>query len=1085
VEVRVLGALEVVDDQGRPFPLRGERVRSLVGALALAEGLVVPASRLIADLWGEHPPRGAANALQALVSKLRRIVGPDAVVTEPPGYALAVRADAIDAHRFERLTAAGRAALTAGEVESAAALLAEALTLWRGPALVDVVDTSNMTAAATRLEELRAAAVEDRFDAELALGRHAELVAEVEAAVAAAPFRERRRWQLMLALYRAGRQTEALRAYHDARSLLAGELGLEPSPELRRLEAAILAHDPSLELSAPSPPETPTAVAHAVAHDAPTNLRPALNRFVGRADDLHAVTELLAVHRLVALVGTGGSGKTRLALEVARRVAGLFPNGVWFVALDAVGSGSDAIGAITAAIGLAAGDTSGQRPLPAGARAERLGAFLADREALLVLDNCEHVIEDAAAVAEDLLGAARRLRVLATSRERLRVPGEMLWSVRPLTPADSVELFAERARAAATTFELTETTEPFVAELCQRLDGMPLAIELAAARVRAFPVEQLLERLDDRFGLLTGGARTALPRQQTLRAVVDWSYDLLFEDERRIFERLSVFTGGCTLEAAEAVCADDDVPDVAVADIVARLVDKSLVVAEDARYRVLFTLGHYGRERLVARDELAAVHDRHAARFTQMAEEWDRLASRDQLAWKASIDGEIDNIRAALRWCTHRGDAETAQRLATPLRWYWLIVGLADEGLRWLEAALACPGDSSAVVRARAQTAASWLAGYVGDVTVATRRANQAVELARSIGDDTALSTACGVLARMHLARGDHAAAALWSREAELAFRARQQQVGAGPALMAAAGAAYARGDVAASEAHAEAAVDAMLERDDLWGSLVALDLLRDLLTTTGRYDVAATAVERARTVSEEAGLPGYQCLQTARLAGLALALGDVERADELHESAFRQARELALPTAEALTLNGMGTAARRRRHLDDARSCHERALALYDRLGAGPEVAYSACCLGFVAQDAGDLSEAGRQHTRALGLARSLADPGATALALEGLAAAIAADDPRRAARLLGGAQALRSGARAAIPPTHRDDIERAHRIACTQLGDERFDAELAAGANQSVDALVPGLASPNRDTEPAPPVPPPASRTNVPTQR
>jgi tetratricopeptide (TPR) repeat protein len=321
----------------------------------------------------------------------------------------------------------------------------------------------------------------------------------------------------------------------------------------------------------------------------------------------------------------------------------------------------------------------------------------------------------------------------------------------------------------------------------------------------------------------------------------------------------------------------------------------------------------------------------------------------------------------------------------------------------------------------------------------------------------------------------------VWSREAELAFRARHEQVGAGPALMASAGAAYARGDVAASEAHAEAAVDAMLEREDLWGSLVALDLLRELLTTTGRYDAAAMAVERAGAISEEAGLAGYQCLQTARLAWLALARGDIERAGELHATAYSQARELALPTAEALTLNGMGVAARRRGDLDDARSYHERALALYDRLGARPEVAYSTCCLGFVAQDAGDMGGAGQQHTRALGLARSLADPSATALALEGLAAAIAADDPGRAARLLGAAQARRSGARAAIPPTHREDIERAHTIARTQLGDDRFDAEVAAGERESLDALVPGPACRSRASKPA--LSPPTSRRDGPT--
>ena len=541
LEFRLLGPLEVLAGGDR-VPVPGAKERSLLALLLLHAGRVVSADRLLAELWGERLPEDPANALQTRVAKLRRALGQAGarglLASRRPGYVLEVAPEQVDVHRFERLLAeARRTAVTAG----ASGRFEEALALWRGPALADFANEGFAQAEIGRLEELRLVAVEGRLDTELAAGNHAELVGELEALAAAHPLRERFRAQLMVAMYRSGRQADALAAYRAARAVLAGELGIDPSPELRQLEQAILVQDPSL--AAPEPLAGPAG-----------NLPSRLTSFVGRRADLERVQRLLAGRRLVTLTGPGGVGKTSLALAAAA-AAGRHRGGVWLVELASLADPSLVATVVAGALELrdTLGGVAGQAPLPP---LERLVQFAQEGDRLLVLDNCEHLVQACAELAETLLRAAPGLRILATSRERLGVPGEALWPVAPLelpgealSPEalagfDVVRLFLDRAAAVRPGFALDAATAPAVARICRRLDGLPLAVELAAARVRSLPVTEIAARLDDRLALLTGGPRTAASRQQALRATLDWSYRLLAEPERRLFSRLAVFAGG-------------------------------------------------------------------------------------------------------------------------------------------------------------------------------------------------------------------------------------------------------------------------------------------------------------------------------------------------------------------------------------------------------------------------------------------------------------------------------------------------------------------------------------------------------------
>ena len=542
MQIGILGSFEVRTDDGAVADVPGARLRALLIALALEPGRVVSKATLIDWIWGEQLPADTANALQRLVSRLRKALPEGSIEGQPGGYRLTAEPDAVDAVRFERLVAQARDAEGSRRVR----LLREALALWRGAAMADVglEDSEALDAAVARLERLRLAALEDRFDAEIGLGQAGELIAELTDLVAAHPVRERLVAALMRALAAAGRDTEALLVYERTRETVADLLGADPSPELSAVHVALLRGELGRREEIRK-----------------TNVRAELTSFVGREADVAAVRELIAERRLTTLIGPGGSGKTRLATETARTLLGDLPDGVWLVELAPIGADGDVVQATLAGLGLRDALLGAA---PSADPVDGLIAAIREREALLILDNCEHVIESAAAFADRVLRECRRLRILATSREPLGITGEALWQVEPLalpeaSPGEiasspAIRLLRDRAGAVRKDLGGDARTLSAMARICRALDGMPLAIELAAARLRTMTVEQLANRLDDRFRLLTSGSRTALPRHKTLRAVVDWSWDLLTEAERMVLRRLSVFSGGASLEAAERVC---------------------------------------------------------------------------------------------------------------------------------------------------------------------------------------------------------------------------------------------------------------------------------------------------------------------------------------------------------------------------------------------------------------------------------------------------------------------------------------------------------------------------------------------------
>jgi predicted ATPase/DNA-binding SARP family transcriptional activator len=959
----ILGTLEVLVG-GVPVEVGAMQQRRLLGRLLLSPGRQVSQSELFECMWPEADgdsraaPADPVAALRVYVSRLRRLlpagVGP---LVDVRGYRLDVAADDVDAERFGRLV--GDASRLSEDPAAAAATLRTALGLWRGPALAEVREERWAAGAAVRLEELRLVAVERLLTARLALGEHADLCAELESLVGEHPLREALWGQLVLALYRSGRQADALRAYQRLRETLAEELGIEPSRELVELENAVLRQDRSLDLGVvargPGSPAGGAAERGEVSpasSPAPT-LQPAMapalpipaTSFVGREREKADIGALLADARLVTLVGSGGAGKTRLALELslAAQAEGGGEVPTRFVELAALREPSEVATAVASALGL--------RARPDGEPLENLVAALRGERVRVLLDNCEHLLLSCAQLCESLLPACPGVRILATSRERLGVDGEAVYRVPSLgvpradeedadsiATQDSVKLFLARARTQQSSFELDESNAALVASTCRRLDGIPLAIELAAARLGALSLVQIHDRLDERFRLLVGGGRARLPRQQTLRALIDWSYDLLGEEDRWTLRHLSVFAGGFDLESAGTVLGSQGAELWDVIDGVTSLVDKSLVSAdtsgEIARYRLPETIRQYAEARLAEEDgpeAVTALADAHAGTFLELAERAaPRLVTAEQFTWLDRLDLEFDNLRSALAHLLERQSPRVAaMRLVVALERFvdWRYHERA------LSAALDSLAETGELDRADALAARVTLirAKRIGQFDPSTARSLLAhvPDLARELGEYGLLAETLNRLAWFAWSTGDYAESGRLHEEAVDAGRASGRYLSLALALS---------GGAAGREDRMEALELARRAGDSI-GSYMVLCNLGAIALDEGDVGVARQYFEEALPIIEAARPGGVDPSLFVNLGNALVLDGERDGARPLYARALETARRHLDKRQAGYGLLGLALCAPRdEAHL--AAVLHGAAERQFERAGFAPEEA-------------------------------------------------------------------------------------------------------------------------------------------------
>ncbi|MFK0253187.1 AfsR/SARP family transcriptional regulator [Streptomyces sp. NPDC090445] len=1058
----ILGTTQATRDDGTPVAVGGARLRALLTALALQPGRAVPADLLVAEVWDGDRPADAYAALQALVARLRRALGHEAVRSAEGGYRLAADREDVDLYRFERLVRSAAAAAVRDPAR-AAALYDEALALWRGPALADLPDPG---AEAARWEAVRRDARRGRLAAALDLGEAARVLPELAALCAQHPLDEPLQVLRIRALRDSGRAAEALAAYAEVRQDLADRLGADPGPALRTLHADLLS-PPDAPTAAPSgaPTAAPSGAPTAAPSDLPTaapstgpsagrsgaasgapsgvpvpgygagpgrepaagstpgpvarsghpvgpwqdsagpaaapsvqppsvqppsaqppgdgpgepargrgNLRARLTTFVGREEDIRAIGADLGQARLVTLLGPGGAGKTRLSQEAAEAhaPADCWPDGVWFAELAPVDDPDDVAEAVLTALGARETKLRGASAEELRALTDRVGDDPLDRltehcarlRLLLILDNCEHVVGAAAELAEQLLTHCPGVRILATSREPLGVPGEFLRPVEPLPDPVALRLLGDRGAAARPGFTTGDDPEA-AAEICRRLDGLPLAIELAAARLRLLTPRQIADRLDDRFRLLTSGARTVLPRQQTLRAVVDWSWDLLDEPERTVLARLSVFAGGCDLAAAEAVCAGstDDTADAAqdsgdsadtadradVALLLGSLVDKSLVIAaptpDGMRYRLLETVAEYAGERLdEAPGDRAATERRHLVHYRELARTTEPLLrGHGQRAAAGRFAAEYENLRTALRRAVAARDTDEVLCLVHSLVWYWQMHDLRAESRHWANAAGALGPDPFQPPVTPAEPVYERVVDtpppYSGERLTEAWRGIRMVQLAaRDQSNESWTSPEIrhqieGILTayRPGLPQTCHAPGALWvyaamlSGDTDLLRRVVDATVDTARALdhrWELAGALQMRANILANRASwpgdavrdAEESLALFTELGDDWGCAEALSARAESHEKRGRYASAAEDFRSAIEYAERLGASSQVTVLRVRMAGVLLENGRAAEAEELLTEALRTHHSYgneALPAARMFLASCYGRSGR------------------------------------------------------------------------------------------------------------------------------------------------------------------------------
>ncbi|WP_432183840.1 AfsR/SARP family transcriptional regulator [Streptomyces tendae] len=1110
---RILGTTQVLRPDGTAVPLGGARLRALLTVLALRAGRAVPTGLLVEEVWDGDPPADAPGALQALVGRLRRALGADSVASADGGYRLAAAPDDVDLHRFDRLAGEGARALADGDPAKAAVVLDDALALWRGPVLADLPDR---TAEAARWETRHFEALRARHTAALDLGQAEHALPELTALCDGHPLDEPLQALRLRALRDTGRTAEALAAYESVRRVLADRLGTDPGRELRDLHGGLLAPaDPVRPVPADAPPGTRTPGTRGPAA-APVpegfrprgNLRARLTSFVGRDGDVETLRADLATTRLVTLLGPGGAGKTRLSQEAAEGAGDTARDGVWLAELAPVDDPADVPEAVLTAVGaretvLYRAGAEEMRAVTASegqdTAVERLVEHCGRRRMLIVLDNCEHVVDAAARLTEELLARCPHLTVLATSREPLGVRGESLRPVEPLPEPAALRLLADRGAAARPGFRVDadEETAAACAEICRRLDGLPLAIELAAARLRMLTPRQIADRLDDRFRLLTSGSRTVLPRQQTLRAVVDWSWDLLDADEREVLGRLSVFAGGCDLAAAEAVCGP------AALDALGSLVDKSLVVAapvtdrlsgDGMRYRLLETVAEYAGERLDETGGRAAAARAHLTYYRELARTTDPLLRGPrQLAAIERLEREYENLRTALRHAVAERDEQEALCLALSLVWYWQMRDLRVEARNWFVEVMALgpdpfaePGTPARPVWERCTSAPPPMTGEV------LAEARRGVHLAHLACMDTELDAWQNPAAqrKLRIIAGTYepgmpqtcsSPGLLWFYSVMLTgdmdrlreiMDATLRTCRATPGYeWELAGGLQMRAQMLANRT--DWAGDAVRDADesleiyhrlgDAWGMAEALSGRAEARERVGEYRLAAADYRAAAQHAERLGAHAQVDILDARLGSVLLEAGDTERGEQvLREVLDRTAgtgHNGAMPAARLFLAGHLGMTGR-------TAEAGEQLRLLREEFSIAHFVVFDAFILAAEAW----LATLEDRHEECLtGIRKSLAraeDPLSAAIAPHmrsayltiGAMALARLDGGERAAdgaRCLGAAEAM-------LPPGHvstgmeRDARGRAVERVREALGGEAYDAAYAEGARLSPQEAV-----------------------------
>jgi predicted ATPase/DNA-binding winged helix-turn-helix (wHTH) protein len=1053
VRVALLGPLRLDTDDGLTVPVGGVRLRMLLARLALEPGRFIPATTLVDGLWGERPPSDAANALQSLVSRLRRTIKDatghaDVVLSGPAGYQLAVNGEDVDVTRFERLAADGRSHLRAGRPTQAEAALTDAVRLWQGTALAEVADAPFAPPVTARLAGQWLAAHEDRCEAMVALDRHADALAELDRLIATHPLRERLVALRMRALAGVGRTADALADFQRTREALADELGVDPSAELREAHLAVL-RGPSRPRSRPLP--------------AP------LTSFVGRETDIADATALLAERRLVSLVGPGGCGKTRLAVELARAV-----RLVWFVELAPVREGAglaELAPTVLSALDLRVMDV---QPGPVREPVDRLVEQFAGAPGLLVLDNCEHVVAGAAELAELLLRRCPALSVLATTREPLAITGEASFRVGPLDLPDeqadlaaaeatpSVRLFVDRATAASPGFTLDDATLRPVVEICRRLDGMPLALELAAARLRAMTPQQVADLLDDRFRLLTVGSRTSLPRHRTLRGVVEWSWELLTKPERTLARRLATLAGGADEQAAAGVCADADLPADDVPYLLASLVEKSLLTVvpgpgDRPRYRMLETVRAYALEELAAAGEADRIGAAFVRYFTDLVERVEPvLRTRDQLDAIARLAVEHDNVSAAIDKAVALRDPYLGARLVAGMAWYWTLAGNGAEATAWSRAVSEVPVDGPQTPA----TVGIRLALLVGRFEGAA----PADEFDRLFAEGEQV----GLIERYPIIGVLEAIVRMRQGEIDGARSAAHRMRGNADPWTDAAGRlvscfiAVHTADIELAEDELHAALDGFRALGERWGTAFTLGLYGQYLMMCGDQAGAVRAHEEAVRIAGEVGalnnLPPMQLMQLGAARGMAGDLDGAER-DVL--------AGLATVDEEDLDIRMMGLCVLIHIAVSRGDLVRARRLAVDADAVAGPDyhnpspAAALAMAKATIALASDELDEASGYLASAMATAMLVSDMSSVAGVGERIAVLVSRrGDDQGAAVLLGAAAGIR-GLLDQGEPNVRELVSRL----TDRLGENGYDTAFRQGFDYDRDTAVGYLRNAVRD--------------------